>query len=140
MIHSNFYERQTRFVLWLVEVAISIAIVVITNGLRLLNLATEYNAGLSGAAANANINLTANEATAGNQTIGSLRIAGANLPISGTDILTDSSGAVLFTTGNQINGPGTLNFGSAEGIIHSPGFRNNSGIVLAVTEGVAPRQ
>lgn len=46
-----------------------------TLGVRLLNLATEYDTALVGPA-NRNINLTANTALAANQTIGSLRIAG----------------------------------------------------------------
>lgn len=91
-----------------------------TLGVRLLNLATEYDTTLVGTA-NRNINLTGNTVLAADQTIGSLRIAGADLTINASQTLADTSGSILFTTTNNINGPGTLALGTAEGFIFGLG-------------------
>ena len=102
-------------------------------GLRPLNLSTEVDTTLAGAP-NRNINLTANAATAGDQTIGSLRIAGGDLTISGSDTLANTSGAILFASGNTITGSGTLAAGNAEIVLQAPG---GAGLAPALNANVS---
>jgi autotransporter-associated beta strand protein len=90
------------------------------NGLRPLDLTTEFASGFGGNAAN-NVRITATTDTAINSdtTINSLILAGSGGSLSGTGTLTVTSGAILMTrtTGASSNINVNLNFGSAEGII-----------------------
>lgn len=89
------------------------------TGLRPLNPIDEFTT--NAIASGDNIRLTATTGTTANNSINSLVIDGAavSMKIHSGHTLTVESGVVLFSSGSAplIDGPGTLNFGSREGII-----------------------
>lgn len=80
-----------------------------TNGLRALDVGTEYVTTYAGAGAGDNVSLNSVVATAGTATINALRLDGSTAGFSvtgaggGTNFLTLTSGALLFTTGATDN-------------------------------------
>ncbi len=105
-------------------------------GLTALPLAS-YATTLAGAGPTSNVRLTANQTLTGNLTVNSLIIVGTGGNVALTEQLSGppasdftlnvASGAIMATGGNTatIQG-GTVNFGTAEGVI----FNNNSNITI----------
>lgn len=118
------------------------------TGLRPLDASTEFAQSLAAAVGTpaANVHSTASETLAGSQTINSLLMSGVKsvgntltIPTGGT--LTVSSGAILggTTDPNSIGGGfitgGTLNFGTAEGVVNgrtiASAITGSGGLTLA---------
>lgn len=106
------------------------------DGLRPLDIATEYATSITAGSAH---NVSTNNVTiAGPTTINSLRFTGGTSNIGAGQTLTVASGAILFTGNNAGIGStgnanaGTLNFGSAEGVIWT-NFANTNTIGAAIT-------
>jgi fibronectin-binding autotransporter adhesin len=80
-----------------------------TNGLRALDVGTEYVVTYAGAAAGDNVSLNSAVAAAGTATVNALRLDGSAAGFSvtgaggGTNVLTLTSGALLFTAGATDN-------------------------------------
>lgn len=97
-------------------------------GLRPLDVNTEHVSTITAAAATDNVRVTASEVIAAPTTVNSLTIApNSGNPLTGAATLSGNSGTLTVTSGAILNlvGSGTINnpinFGTAEGIIHSPG-------------------
>lgn len=86
-----------------------------TNSLRPLNPVDEFtnNAIVSGN----NTYITQATNASSTASVNSLVINGGTLTINSGATLSDFSGALLFVGSNSITGPGTLDFGSTEGVI-----------------------
>ncbi|RYD70722.1 MAG: hypothetical protein EOP84_26190, partial [Verrucomicrobiaceae bacterium] len=86
------------------------------NGLRPLTNA-EYSATLAGTAGR-NVSAAGGEIFSGDASINALRLTAGTTTIAANSQVKVGSGAVLFTGAAELAGPGTLDFGSSEGIIH----------------------
>ncbi|QIF00372.1 autotransporter-associated beta strand repeat-containing protein [Roseimicrobium sp. ORNL1] len=112
------------------------------NGIRGLNITTEYASSIT-AGATHNVN-TSTLTIAGPTTVNALRhSSGGTSNIGAGQILTVASGGVMFSTNNGAIGgtsnasAGTLNFGSAEGVVWSNDANNNTiGAVIAGSNGL----
>jgi autotransporter-associated beta strand protein len=100
-------------------------------GFRPLDRSTEFITNINSAHADGNDNalITSSQTLTASRTIAGL-VVESNLTIAASQTLTVKSGAVRIGTG--ISGPGTLDFGSAEGVIHS-----RSGSVQTITAPIS---
>jgi autotransporter-associated beta strand protein len=94
-----------------------------STGLRPL-AASEYTT-LALATANDNVS-TGTMSLSANKTINSLKLTATSVQNIGSHTLGIGSGAILFTGNNGGIGTGTVNFGSAEGVVWSTGTNSNS--------------
>ena len=102
-----------------------------TNGFR--PLATAEYAALGAGTSTAN-NVTTAAATVGTTTtLNALRITGGTVAISTGQALNVTSGTLLFSNAGTLAGPGTVNFGTAEGVVSSVGA--NSPTIGAAVAG-----
>ena len=85
-----------------------------TTGFRPLNLTDEFTQ--NSYVAGDNVRITAATPVNASVAVNSL-VVGASITINSGFALTVTSGALLYGGGNTISGPGTLNFGAAEGVI-----------------------
>jgi hypothetical protein len=120
-----------------------------TNGLRGLNLTTEYATAFGGNATD-NVRLTSATTVATSQTANALVLAAgaaSNHIINAGQTLNLTSGVLLNVINNNVTGAGTLNFGSAEGVImqsstsgaiYSVNMAGSGGLTMLVTPQSSP--
>lgn len=87
-----------------------------TNGITPL-LNSDYEATIAGSAGR-NVSTVGGEAISANAAVNSLRVTGGTTTINAGNNVSVNSGAVLFTGNATIAGPGRLNFGMQQGIVH----------------------
>jgi autotransporter-associated beta strand protein len=97
------------------------------NGVRPLDVATEYVATIGAAAAQDNVRITASEAVSSAKTINAL-LVGTGGGVTGSGTLTVTSGALL-NVGANTSIAANLDFGSAEAIITAPANVTLSGVI-----------
>jgi fibronectin-binding autotransporter adhesin len=105
-----------------------------TVGVRLLT-GSEYDTVFTGGTVDRNVSLDSGTTTlTANQGINAIRLNGGNLTIDPGVTLTNSSGAILFSSTGTIGG-GNLSLASAEGIIHIGGASSVAGTINSAISG-----
>ena len=101
-----------------------------TLGLRTL-AAGEYGTLTSGTSSSTNVAVTAATTLTGNTTVNAIKMTGsaAGISVGAANTLTVTSGTILLTSATTGIATGTLNFGSAEGLVFNGGSNTISSVI-----------